>query len=274
MADADTTAEWEALAERWERGQDLLWQATRKVSEWLVGRLDPQPGETVLELSAGTGQTGFLAAARLGPRGHLISSDREPRMVAAATRNGSELGLTNVSFALLDATRLELEAGSLDGVLSRFGYILRGDPPAALAEVRRVLRPDGRLAFAVWASRERNSWMTIPADVLTARGHLPAAQRQRASPVGSSSACGDPRRALRERIRARRAGGARGLLPLLRRGDVVALRQRAAGSGSLTLEALDGRERESVRTEIEALARRTDGEGFELSGVSIAVLAR
>jgi ubiquinone/menaquinone biosynthesis C-methylase UbiE len=274
MADADTTAEWEALAERWERGQDLLWQATRKVSEWLVGRLDPQPGETVLELSAGTGQTGFLAAARLGPRGHLISSDREPRMVAAATRNGSELGLTNVSFALLDATRLELEAGSLDGVLSRFGYILRGDPPAALAEVRRVLRPDGRLAFAVWASRERNSWMTIPADVLTARGHL-------RPPSDSERRLSDRRQPAAIRAVLSESGFELAELEELEVSyhfsDAEMLWRFVSelrGAVSLTLEALDGRERESVRTEIEALARRTDGEGFELSGVSIAVLAR
>ena len=50
------------VAAGWERGRTLLWEATRPVSEWLVARLDPQPGETILELAAGTGETGFLAA--------------------------------------------------------------------------------------------------------------------------------------------------------------------------------------------------------------------
>ena len=64
---------------------------------------------------------------------------------------------------MLDAERLELADASVDGVLSRFGYVLKGDPPPALREMRRVLRPGGRFAFSVWAERERNPWMTVPA---------------------------------------------------------------------------------------------------------------
>ena len=60
---------WDALAPRWERGRELLWRSTRPVSEWLVSRLDPQPGQTILELAAGTGETGFLAASASSPAG-------------------------------------------------------------------------------------------------------------------------------------------------------------------------------------------------------------
>src|SRR6185437_15653975 len=90
--------EWEALAPGWERGRELLWRSTRPVSEWLVSRLDPQPGQTILELSAGTGDTGFLAAPRLEPGGRLITSDREPAMVEAARRRAAELGVRNAEF--------------------------------------------------------------------------------------------------------------------------------------------------------------------------------
>ncbi len=62
-------SQWQALAPRWESGRELLWASTRAVSEWLVSRLDPQPGQVVLDLAAGTGETGFLAAGRLGPSG-------------------------------------------------------------------------------------------------------------------------------------------------------------------------------------------------------------
>src|SRR6185295_7688764 len=60
------------------------------------------------------------------------------------------------------------------------GYLLKGDPPPALGEARRVLRPGGRLAFAVWAARDRNAWMTIPREVMVELGHLE--RRERAAP--------------------------------------------------------------------------------------------
>ena len=165
-------SQWQAMAPRWELGRELLWASTRPVSEWLVSRLDPQPGQVVLDLAAGTGETGFLAAELLGPSGRLISGDREPGMVEAAERLGARLGVTNAEFRVLDGARLELADASVDGVLNRFGYILRGDPPPALGEIRRILRPGGRLVFSVWAARELNAWMTVPAEVLVERGHL------------------------------------------------------------------------------------------------------
>jgi cyclopropane fatty-acyl-phospholipid synthase-like methyltransferase len=54
------------MANHWEPGRAVLWETTRPVSEWLVDRLAPQPGQTILELAVGAGETGFLAAARLG----------------------------------------------------------------------------------------------------------------------------------------------------------------------------------------------------------------
>ena len=125
---------WQQMAARWDRRRALLWESTREISEWLVDRLDPRPGQTILELAAGTGETGFLAAARLGNEGRLISSDRSPNMVEAARRNAAELGVTNAEFRVIDAERIELGDAAVDGVLSRFGYLLKGDPPPALRE--------------------------------------------------------------------------------------------------------------------------------------------
>src|SRR5262245_32141362 len=176
------------MAARWDRRRNLLQESTREIAEWLVDRLDPRPGQTILELAAGTGETGFLAAARLGEGGRLVSSDRSPNMVEAARRAGDELGLANVEYRVLDSERLELDAASVDGVLSSFGYVLKGDPPPALREVRRVLRSGGRFAFSVWAERERNPWMTVPAAVMVDLGHVAPRQRDRGDPFAKRSA--------------------------------------------------------------------------------------
>jgi ubiquinone/menaquinone biosynthesis C-methylase UbiE len=69
---------WSAVAPAWEAYRDRVFEHTRAVSDRLVDRIDPQPGYTVLELTAGAGETGFLVADRLGPNGRLISSDFVP----------------------------------------------------------------------------------------------------------------------------------------------------------------------------------------------------
>ena len=161
---------WERVASGWERRRPFLWDASRGVSERLVDLLDPQPGDTVLELAAGPGDTGFLAADRIGSTGRLISSDIAPAMVAAAERRASELGLSNVQFLAQDAQTLELPDASVDGVLCRWGYMLVPDPSVALSETARVLRPGGRVALAVWASSDENPWASAVGRVLVARG--------------------------------------------------------------------------------------------------------
>ena len=93
------------VAAGWERRRALFWDATRPLSERMVELLDPQPGETILELAAGPGDTGFLAAERLGPGGRLLSTDVAPEMVDAARRRAAELGVTNADFRVLDAAR-------------------------------------------------------------------------------------------------------------------------------------------------------------------------
>jgi SAM-dependent methyltransferase len=240
------------------------------VSEWLVARLDPQPGQVVLDLAAGMGETGFLAARSLLPGGRLITSDRQEAMVDAARRLAGTLGVTNAEFRVLDAEALDLPDDSVDGVLSRFGYILRGEPPQALGEIRRVLRPGGTLAFSVWAARETNSWMTVPADVMVERGHL--------APQSEAEARLSARRNP-ESIRALLAAAGYGVpeiseIPVAYRfSDAEELWffvSELRGPVALALVELPEEERAAVRSEIETRATRA-GDGWELGGISLNV---
>lgn len=145
--------------------------------EWLITELAPRPGDTVLELSAGPGDTGFAAAVIVGEHGRLLSTDFSSEMVEVARRRGAELGLQNVDYRVMDAERIELDADSVDGVLCQSGYMLMADPAAALAETRRVLHPAGRLALSVWGAAERNPWASIGGRILVERGHIPRRRR-------------------------------------------------------------------------------------------------
>jgi SAM-dependent methyltransferase len=163
---------WDAMAPGWERWRAQLADALAPVREWLVGELRPRPGQTLLELGAGAGDTGFAAVA--GGRGRLISSDVSPAMLAVARRRAAELGLGNVDFRVIDAEHIALDADSVEGVLCQSGYMLLADPAAGLAETRRVLRPGGRLALSVWGAPEHNPWVSVGAAIVIERGHMPA----------------------------------------------------------------------------------------------------
>jgi ubiquinone/menaquinone biosynthesis C-methylase UbiE len=164
---------WDEMAKGWEARREWLMATLSPVSEWLLEKLDPQPGQTVLELASGTGDLGFGVAERLGDGGRLISSDFSPEMVEVARRNGASRGVSNVDHRVLDAEAMDLEEDSVDGVVCRFGYMLMGDPAAALKETRRVLRAGGPLSFAVWRTPDVNPWAAVPAITLVQRGHLP-----------------------------------------------------------------------------------------------------
>jgi ubiquinone/menaquinone biosynthesis C-methylase UbiE len=166
-------ATWERMSTGWDSWRQFLWDATRNIREWLIRELDPQAGQTILDIAAGAGDTGFAAAATLGPDGHLITTDFSPKMVDVARRRRKELGIDNVEFRVLDAENMDLDDDSVDGVVCRWGYMLMADPTAALAETRRVLRPGGRLAFAVWAEPAKNPFASVPAGILIERGHIP-----------------------------------------------------------------------------------------------------
>lgn len=140
------------------------------VSARMLDLLAPQPGQTVLELAAGIGDVGFLAAEMLSPGGTLICTDFVPEMLSAAQERARQLGITNVRFRQIDAELIDQPAATLDGILCRWGFMLMADPEAALRQCRRVLKPGGRLALAAWEGPEANPWSAIPQDELRRRG--------------------------------------------------------------------------------------------------------
>jgi SAM-dependent methyltransferase len=167
----DARRRWEAAAAGWEARREALQAAAQPVSMWLVERVAPQPGYTILELAAGPGDTGLLAAELVQPGGKVIITDAAEAMVAAARRRTEALGLTNAETRMMEAEWLDLPTASVDGVLCRFGYMLLADPAAALQETRRVLRPGGRVALAAWTAPEENVWLSAIGSTMTELGH-------------------------------------------------------------------------------------------------------
>lgn len=261
---------WQAMAAGWDRERNWMWDVSRAVSEQMLEALAPQPGQTILELAAGTGETGFAAARAIAPTGRLISTDFAPEMVAAARAESRRLGLANVEHREMDAEQMDLEDDSVDGVLCRWGYMLMADPARALAETRRVLRAGGRLALSVWGSAERNPWASLPARALVEHTGAPVS-----SPHGPGIfAMADP-----DRVRAlvREAGFGE---PRLEEVEVIwrfddfdgywRYVTDLAGGIAVVLQTMPEADREAVRTVVEESARDfgTD-RGLEIPGVAL-----
>lgn len=265
---------WQAMAPGWERMRERLERFTRVVSEWMVDALDPQPGDVVLEVAAGPGETGFVAAARLGDEGRLISSDFSSEMVEVARRRAAELGLENVEHRVIDAEEIPLEDDSVDGVLCRFGFMLMPDPERAVAEVRRVLRPGRRLVLAVWSTAERNPWISIGGRILAGLGLAPPPEP------------GEPGMfvlADKKRLRALLEGAGFGIdriedVPILLMYDDVddyisAVRETGGMFARLWSDATD-EQREAIRTGlVEGFAPYAVDGGYALPGVAVVAAA-
>src|SRR5262245_61066890 len=107
---------WDDQANSWYAEREALLKASRPVHEWLVRAVAPRSGQRLLEIAAGPGDAGFLAAGLLGD-GRLVSTDIAPAMVEAARRRGAELGIDNVDYRLLDAQAMDFADASFDGAI-------------------------------------------------------------------------------------------------------------------------------------------------------------
>jgi ubiquinone/menaquinone biosynthesis C-methylase UbiE len=241
---------WGLMAPGWEDLREWMQTTTGVVNDALVAKADPQPGQTILDIACGTGDLGLRVAERVGPDGRVICTDFAPEMVDVARRNGEAQGATNVEYRVMDAERMDLEDDSVDGVVCRFGYMLMADAATALRETRRVLRPGGRLAFAVWMTPDRNPWAALPAMTLVQRGHMPPPEPG----APGIFAMGDP-----ERIRGLVTGAGFGEPELeevtfeFRYADFDALWEaivRIAGPLARAINALPDDEREATREAI------------------------
>ncbi len=161
---------WEEAASGWVRQAELMRDFAAPVSHWMLDAIAPQPGQRVLELAAGLGETAMLAAELVAPMGGVVVSDQAEAMLAGARARAAALGFENVEFKVLNAEWIDLPVASVDAVLCRWGYMLMADPAAALGETRRVLRSGGRVALAVWDTLEANPWALLVTQELIERG--------------------------------------------------------------------------------------------------------
>jgi SAM-dependent methyltransferase len=160
---------WSAVAPGWAQHAAYVDERAAQLTGELLKLAAPRPGERILELACGPGGLGLAAAPRVAPSGEVVLSDVAPEMTAIAAQRAAALDLDNVSTRVLDLEQIDEPDGSYDVVLCREGLMFALDPARAAREIHRVLRPGGRAALAVWGPRERNPWLAVVFEAVTAQ---------------------------------------------------------------------------------------------------------
>jgi ubiquinone/menaquinone biosynthesis C-methylase UbiE len=123
-----------------------------------LDRHPPQPGARVLDLGCGFGDTTTDIAQRIGTNGEAVGVDAAARFIDLAANEARDSGIANVRFNVADVEADPL-GGPYDYVFSRFGVMFFANPVAAMRNVRRSMKPGGRLVMVVWRKKEDNPWL-------------------------------------------------------------------------------------------------------------------
>jgi SAM-dependent methyltransferase len=160
----------ETAGPKWVDFRDLIDDQIAPLGVRAMERAGIAPGDRVLDVGCGCGQSTLELGRRVGPQGSVLGVDISTVMLARARELARAAGLSHVRFENVDAQTERFPADSLDLVYSRFGVMFFSDPPAAFGNLRAGLRPDGRLAFVCWQGLSENPWMLVP--VMAAAQHV------------------------------------------------------------------------------------------------------
>jgi SAM-dependent methyltransferase len=155
----EATRAWDGpLYDRWVLFREVVTTGLAEHGEEGLRALAPRPGDRVLDVGCGFGDTARRLAELVGPSGRVVGVDVAPRFVETARREAADAGVANASFAVVDVQTGELPGG-FDLAFSRFGTMFFASPVAALRNIRGALVPGGRLVMVVWRRREDNDWL-------------------------------------------------------------------------------------------------------------------
>ena len=177
-ANADQIEFWSGPAgEKWADGQEKLDEMLAPFGLAVMDTVKVGLGERAIDVGCGCGATSLALGERVGLLGSVLGVDVSGPMLRRAGERAGQTGASNLSFAMADASTYAFEPAAADLVFSRFGVMFFRNPDEAFANLRRALRPEGRLGFVCWRALDYNSWVKLPREA--ALKHLPAPE-----PVG------------------------------------------------------------------------------------------
>jgi ubiquinone/menaquinone biosynthesis C-methylase UbiE len=153
----------------WAELQEPLDRQLAPLGHAAMAALQPRPGEQVLDIGCGSGETSLELAAAVTPGGQVTGADISRPMLEVARRRAE--GMAALRFVEADAQTYPFTPATFDAVFSRFGVMFFADPAGAFGNIRKALRPGGRLAFVCWRAPSENPIMVLP--MMAAAPYLP-----------------------------------------------------------------------------------------------------
>src|SRR6185369_10664041 len=163
MADnSEQIAEWNgALGQRWVAMQREVDRIVAPFGDAALKVAAPQPGERVIDIGCGCGDTAIDIARIVGATGSVLGIDVSQPMLEVARSRGAQANCPHLAFRNSDASEAELPA-NVDLLFSRFGVMFFSEPAAALSHLRKSLRTGGRCVFVCWRAPRDNAWAITP----------------------------------------------------------------------------------------------------------------
>jgi SAM-dependent methyltransferase len=259
--------QWNKDGASWRRWTPTLERWYGVASRQMFDLVRIQPGQRILDVAAGAGEPAVSAAERVGPSGYVLATDISEGIVELALQVARERRLKQIEARAMDGEKLDLPDASFDAVLCRLGLMYMPHPATALREWRRVLRPGGRVAVAVFSTPDRNSWGALPASIIRRRAQLPPPLPGQPGPFS----LGGP--GVLENV-FRQAGFANPevrAVPVPHRAasaaEYVRVAREAFGGFNAMMAHLPPQERDSVWNEVEGAMRSFESTGgFEVPG--------
>lgn len=161
----------------WSERDDQMSGMLRPLGADAIKRAAPQPGEWVLDIGCGCGDTTVELAQAVGSSGGALGVDISAPMLVTANQKIGHLPEElrgGITFKLADASSYDFAPAAFDLLFSRFGIMFFADPAAAFSNMRSALKRGGRLTFLCWGPADQNDWIMVP--MKAARAHLPPPQ--------------------------------------------------------------------------------------------------
>jgi len=171
----DVLREWEQSAAFWRVHYPTIRTMFAPVTRALIEDARIIEGDVVLDVAGGSGEPSLTIAELIRPRGLVTCTDAVAEMVAAAKDEAKRRGLLNIEFRQCLADSLPFEKHTFDATVCRLGVMFFPDVPAALREMIRVTKSEGRIALVVWGRSEANPFGNIVTNILAQYTETPPA---------------------------------------------------------------------------------------------------
>jgi ubiquinone/menaquinone biosynthesis C-methylase UbiE len=171
----ETLREWRDSAAAWREYSATIRTMFASVTRALIEEAQISTGQAVLDVAGGPGEPSLTIAEVVGPTGWVMCTDAVAEMVAAAQSEATRRDLHNVEFRQCVADSLPFVDSTFDVSVCRLGAMFFPDPVAAVREMLRVTKPQGRLCFVVWGKSERNPFSYVVTNVVSRHLPLPPA---------------------------------------------------------------------------------------------------